>query len=990
MSAGSDASPCLDEPELLALFTGSSDGEERARLEAHLDLCSACRQIVAALARSSWIQPRDATAATSVSTLPALQRGMAVGRYLLLDQLGEGGMGVVYAAYDSELEREVALKLLRATTELKPDAQERLKQEARVMAQLEHENIVRVYDLGVSDGRLFLAMEMVRGRSLRHWLQEPRPWRQVLDVFRHAGAGLAAAHARQLIHGDFKPDNILMTEAGRICVADFGLAGSVESPLAGADGRASAPPPAGRVTWSGVIRGTPPYIAPELWQGANSSEASDQFAFCVALYEALWGARPFDGASLAELAANMCVGRRATPRKAAGVPAWLEAAVARGLDPDPTKRFGSMGELLAKLGHETRRRRRLGLGVAAAMLVAGASSLWLLGNRPAPCAGAEEMAAEVWGPAAQTSVEAALRSGGDAAARQLWPSVRQTLDDYVTRWTHMRTDACRATVVRHEQSEELLERRLQCLDGRLLETRALVDLLRHADASVAEHAQSAVVALPSIDACADTNALSQLDRPPRETAAARAQVERELATIHEMINVGQFAAAMTRAQAVIGPAKAVGYAPQEAEALVTLAELEHTEDEDVAARRAAFDGLRAAESGKSDLLKARAALLLGLITLIDGSRADEGLQWMDVAEAAIDRLPEEREQRIRLLHFKAEALLRQRRYAEATTANDLAFALAERYFANRKELAAVLETRAYLLMQDGRLSEAHESIERARAIWNRQFGNNREKMIELLEVTGELDDAQDHYAEALAVERQSMALTGELGQKFESQWINAALNTGNALFELHRFDEAQALVQRALDQAIRLHGDGHDDAAVGWGLLCAAAGGRKRYEEALRDCRHAESIYRRLGDATSAAYLLSMRADLELSASQPVEALRDSDAALHAYEQHAGRDHAQLMQLLLTLGKAQLAAHAQSSAIATLERALALSELHPQLKPDKAAEARLELAQALWRSGGDRTRALELARAASDYYRGQGERLAEKAAASRALVATLD
>ncbi|HEX4460592.1 MAG TPA: protein kinase, partial [Polyangia bacterium] len=335
MHNSSDRTQCLDENRLSALFDGQLKDDERARLEAHLETCSDCRLLVAALARTSWAEGRDPLLAAHRSTA-SVEPGTVVGRYLVIERIGEGGQGVVYSAYDPELEREVALKLVRGQAHVDGRDHERLKREARAMAQLDHVNIVRVYDLGVSDGRLFVAMELVDGVSLHEWLRAEHSWRDIVAVFREAGAGLAAAHRQALVHGDFKLENVLVAASGRVRVADFGLAGAVE--LAADAGPAAAGDATAAATQTRGIRGTPRYMAPELWRGEAASTASDQFAFCVALHEALYGVPPFAGATMGEIASAIKAGVRTAPLKAASVPSRVEAIVARGLSADPHAR----------------------------------------------------------------------------------------------------------------------------------------------------------------------------------------------------------------------------------------------------------------------------------------------------------------------------------------------------------------------------------------------------------------------------------------------------------------------------------------------------------------------------------------------------------------------------------------------------------------------------------------------------------------------------
>jgi predicted Ser/Thr protein kinase len=244
--------------------------------------------------------------------------GNLIGHFRVIRRLGMGGMGVVFACEDANLGRQVAVKLVR---EENPAYRARLLREAQAMARLEHPNVVRVYEVGTDRGRMFIAMELVEGETLTGWLRSFRTWQDVVEMFLQVGAGLAAVHGVGLVHRDFKPDNVLVDRQGRARVADFGLARlDVKDPS----------PLAQPLTKSGVMMGTPGYMAPEQQFGADVDARADQYSFCIALREAL-GGRPVDEA------------RWAT------VPDAIRAVVNRGLSYDPPERYPSMSELLAAL-----------------------------------------------------------------------------------------------------------------------------------------------------------------------------------------------------------------------------------------------------------------------------------------------------------------------------------------------------------------------------------------------------------------------------------------------------------------------------------------------------------------------------------------------------------------------------------------------------------------------------------------------------------------
>jgi serine/threonine protein kinase len=315
----------------------------------------------------------------------ALAKGTSIGRYRVLERLGAGAMGVVYAAYDPQLDRKIAIKLLRPEDAKGDQArrQERLVREAKAIARLSHPNVVGVFDVGVHDGQVFLAMEYLGGGTLRDWAgAQKRSWREIVRMFIDVGRGLAAAHAEGLIHRDFKPDNALLDKHGKPKVVDFGLvrltgtaldgpaAGSGDDAAAAAEALASIPGVATSpvaLTRTDAITGTPAYMAPEQFLGRPIDARSDQFAFGVALYEALYGERPFEGDTVMELARSVTKGRMRPMPKSAEVPAWLRACVVRALHFDPTDRYPGFDELLAVLASDPSARSRRLVTAAAAL-----------------------------------------------------------------------------------------------------------------------------------------------------------------------------------------------------------------------------------------------------------------------------------------------------------------------------------------------------------------------------------------------------------------------------------------------------------------------------------------------------------------------------------------------------------------------------------------------------------------------------------------------
>ncbi|MBX7080120.1 MAG: serine/threonine-protein kinase [Nannocystaceae bacterium] len=444
-------------------------------------------------------QTRDEGAATPT---PAPS---CIGRFALVGQLGRGGMGSVYAAWDPRLDRKVAIKLVDDDRFPDPeDARRRLEQEARTAATLNHPNIVTIYDVGLHAGRVFLAMELVGGGTLGAWLQTKRPWPEVVAMFVQVGRGLVAAHAAGLVHRDFKPDNVLIGQDGRPRIADFGLAYSREPPREGmrttARGREGA-----SATVTPRVMGTPAYMAPEQFEGLPVGPAADQFAFCVALFEALFGRRPFPGNSYQALSTAVCAGELQLPKDTGDVPAALIDVLLRGLEPEPADRFASVELLLQRLERLLGARRRR-LTVLAAGLATGIAVAVGFGTAeavtPRPCENVDALS-QRWGTGDRPRVLASLGPslGGPVVA---------ALDDFTRQLDGKRREVCEATRVLGTQSDEALQLRMACLDRMAARFDGLTHTLGEGGDMSRVDVASVAAQLPSVDPCDDVETLAKL------------------------------------------------------------------------------------------------------------------------------------------------------------------------------------------------------------------------------------------------------------------------------------------------------------------------------------------------------------------------------------------------------------------------------------------------------------------------------------------------
>ncbi|MFN0250080.1 MAG: protein kinase domain-containing protein [Kofleriaceae bacterium] len=406
---------CPDAESIAELVSERSDGELRAAFVTHAASCEGCHAVIDVLFDLDRSETRE---------FPE-----AIGRYRVRRQLGAGGMGVVYVAHDPELDREVAIKMLKAGANAA-----RLKREGQALAKLSHPNVVAVHDVGEHDGHMFVAMALVHGENLRAWLKAKHTRREILAVLCSAGGGIVAAHTAGLIHRDLKPDNIFIAKTGEVLVGDFGLAREAGEESGAASDVSCLD------TMTGTVLGTPAYMAPEQAEG-RATEKSDQFSFCVMAYEALLGTRPFSGATFSDLQANVRSGKIATR---GALDTRVEKALVRGLRADPDERFPSMRELLAAIEPRSRRWPF----VAAGAVVAGAAVVTtvLVTRQPAvdPDAACATAGTPAWNALTRGAVEAALRAQGNTPDAIV--EIGRRLDHYAATWTTARRDTCMAQV----------------------------------------------------------------------------------------------------------------------------------------------------------------------------------------------------------------------------------------------------------------------------------------------------------------------------------------------------------------------------------------------------------------------------------------------------------------------------------------------------------------------------------------------------------------
>nr|WP_255216506.1 serine/threonine-protein kinase [Pseudenhygromyxa sp. WMMC2535] len=892
-----------------------------------------------------------------------------VGRFTILRKLGQGGMGVVYAAFDEQLDRKIAVKVLRGDIGSDERGRARMMREAQALARLSHPNVVQVHEIGEFHGHDYVAMEFIEGRTLDRWLAaRSRSWEEILAVMVQAGRGLAAAHEAGLIHRDFKPANIMVGEDGRVRVLDFGLARTseecetkdapqlstldnhggeptdnsgdeltVEASGSGVSGVSGPSAFATVLTMTGAVLGTPAYMAPEQHLGQSTSAASDQFSFCVVLYEALFGHRPYRAETRSEYVLRVTAGEFEVP-KSSGAPLWLRNAVLRGLSVDPSERWPSVQAMLVELDRDRGRRWRrvlvagglfaaLGLGLA---LSAGA-------EQPQRCTLDREAVAGSWDSQRET-IEARFAGTGLAYASPAFEHVEDVLDGYIGTIADARLSTCEARWSAGSQGDADFSLRLSCLDQRERELEAVVETLADADADVVVNSTALLSGLGDVGLCERVDLIERGVPVPRdaEAVAEIAALRQDIARGQAAVDVGR----MALAEDIIADAKAradaLDYAPVLAELYLLEGRKARRELDGAEARRALGEALAQAQVGDDELLAASAWIQLAAVV----AESDERDSWpliASMAEASVDRIGGSP-------HLRAElhcALGLRLRYLgkldSAREAFDRAVEFAERAEPSAMQgLANSLATRASVLVALGEVEAARTDLERVLAM-GEEFGYSSPKLLDATFDLGALELEQD---ELDAAERHlRVAATGYqaiFGADYPGL-IHAKLGLTAIALKRGQLDEARELAEAALAKA---EGYGERDWALdGLAAVESAAGRHEVAEEAVREaialCRGAA-----VHDELRVAYLEGRLAAILADEGDFQAALSSYQTALVSYQAAEGVSSHDLADLHLGLAEVHLARGERALARASVDEALALL---PQESPSESLRARVLL-----------------------------------------------
>ena len=889
----------------------------------------------------------------SKPTIEELPRGATIGRYMVLSCLGSGGMGVVYAAYDPELDRKVAIKLLKSGGG-GSSGRVRFLREAQAMARLSHPNVINVFDVGTIDNQVFIAMEFVDGDTLNRWLEQTtRSQREILDTFTLAGRGLQAAHAAGLVHRDFKPDNVLISKEGQVRVMDFGLARSIGQ----SDDDTTLPRELTsstsnqalniRLTHTGAMMGTPRYMAPEQYEGQATDQRTDQFSFCVALYEALYGVAPFVGEDINTLGFNVVRGRVSSPPPDTKVPTWIRQVLLRGLQVKPDSRFPSMEELISALNPQQRRLSKpwmVTFGLLAAVLVINLAYQVREQRKAGMCGGFEERLRPIWSSQRKQELQTALLASQQSYAQDVWQRVEQTLDRYASDWSTMRTESCLSTL-RGNQTQHILDLRMRCLDDRLAELTALVAILQKADGTVLQEAASATHELSPIAGCANIEALSApIPLPDNPVTRKRVDALRqEMAEVRAIERFGKYSEALVRAEKLAQDSAQSRYKPLAAEAKYLLGEIQMRGGLGVQAEQSLVGAVMAAIDSRHLRLMAESALLLTETTGFRIKQFRKAEVWSQIAEAMLEEISDPEPLRARLYLANCMVASQENHYERAVEQCQKALGLREKLFGRESpEVAEVINVLAHVYRRSDRLAQAIELYNQALRIETQQLGNLHPNLVSTLRGLGIVARDQLRYEESLSYFQRALSIQEKSLGENNIRVSDYHIQLVRTLMAMTKLDDAERHAQRAVD---------------------------------IRRATDAKADVERL---TEALYFLG---EVKAQKGDLAAALTLHEQSMHLREQQRGDRREEMLAYSLTSAGEVLLQLGQSAAARPyLERALNFRETQPldTRRAERPALGRTQfaMAQTLWAIGGpdQQKQAIELAQAAAKEYDAYGNR----------------
>ena len=946
---------------------------------------------------------RLASDAPSVGPMNLLDRGSVIDRYVVLAHLGHGGMGVVYAAYDPELDRKVALKLLlpQRAGGFDDAGRARLLREAQALARLTHPNVVAIYDVGMHDERVWIAMEFVAGQTLGAWAKEkPREWPEILPVLTDVARGVAAAHAAGLVHRDLKPDNVMIDRKGRVRVMDFGLAhgrapAADQSLVSTLQFEVESQPETAalalRLTRAGALHGTPAYMAPEQWQGQEASAAADQFGWSVLAWELLFGERPFTGETLDELAAKVVSGRRRPPPGGRRVPGWLRRMVERGLAPEPSLRWPRMSALVTALESGRARARVKTAAVVlmgAAAIGAGAEGYrrWAETQQVTACEADGASIAEVWNDEVEAKLRDGLLATGVSYAETTARNVMPYFAAQAEAWREVRTEVCLDTRVRGKWDEDMLDRSVWCLDERRMELEALVAEFSMADETSVRKAVEAAAELSQVGPCRDTQLLGRLPALPQDRESVRL-VLGMLSRARALGATGKYKDGLDEARKVLTAAEELGWPPLTAAVLLRNGYLLDSSGAYPRAAATLEDAYFQATRVGALEVAVDVATALAFTVGHQQARHEEGLRWSRHADVVLSILGEEEESLRRAgvldiigsIHKSAGA------YAEGKAYQERALAIREKVLGPDHPLVAISLNNLATALDSTKVNDKRMLLKRALAIFEKALGPDHpdvaaplNNLAGVLMSMGAYEEAKPLYERALAIRKRALGPD----HPDVAQSLN---NLANVHYSMGAYEDAKVLDERALTIWEKTLGLDHPLVAQSLNNLATVHSSTGAFEQAVALLERALAIREKtLGpDHPDLAQTLYNLADVYDSKGAYEEAKALHERALAIFEKALGPDHPHVAWPLTSLAKLALVQSRPANALALADRASHVREVG-NAPMELLAKSRFVLARALWDApsgqGRDRDRALTLARQTRNVFRevkGMDKELAE-------------
>ncbi len=975
--------PCPPDDLLAALVQRHLEGTVHAQVTDHVDECVGCRQLLIAAVRGGMAAEvltvdghgplahgtRDAddpaTDGGSDRVMPGARDaiGTRVGRYVLRRLLGVGGMGRVYEAFDPELHRAVALKIIRAELAGRTDLADRLVRESRMMAKLAHPAVIAVHDVGRDGTTVFIAMELVRGETLGTYVRRLQPsWRDVVGWLVRAADGLAAAHAAGIVHRDLKPDNVLVAVTGdrvdRVVVTDFGIARPVSTGDAGRDS-ASELRGSGRLdlTDTGAAIGTPAYMPPEQLEGRAVDVRADLFAFAVTAWELLYGNRPFAGTDAGALVRAIAAGPpplpRGSPPRGAAPPRRIHRALARALASRPDDR-GTLAELRAELARAVAPSRRgrvaaLAVTVAAVAALGALGTVRMLGARPAaaasPCdataaAFTRELGVRHW------QLHLTL-----AASPERVPVIA-AIDRHAREWLATERAVCTS-------SERALSGEVgSCLEARRQELVGVVAEL----ALDPGQATTMVRLIGDARRCARPAPGLLLARVPADPAIRHrvTTLRRQLFVAETMRDHGQSAAAIASATAVGTEASAL-WPPLQAEAAYVAATAELYGGDSTKGATALRDAAALAERVHEDFIAANVWTSLAQASTSSSGDPERGLEYIGYAAAAAARLGNPPDLVSMIEYTRGIALIDADRGREGETVLLAAERVART--GDSDFLPEIVQGLGYYYEDQLRYDEAIGYYRRALALASAHPDDSPSILINVYERLSSCLAAQVHLEDAERMARVAVTLAYQhSGEDNEDRYV-ASVNLASILLDAGRAQDALELVHAARLALGRILGERSSRYAEVLALEAVALGELDRMPEAAVMVDRACDLAALTAGAASigAAECWLNAVDSFEAVGKTAVLLQHLDTALPILERGYGPQHGEVGALLLDRGslRARTAA-TRAEGIADLERAIAVFE-RAQLEPGYLAAARWELGAAVLATDPRRARTLIVA-----------------------------